>query len=190
VMGQGLLAGRNVVKGRHGLLAGLFQHFDYWNHSVFELGALGIGAGIISQVRYRNQTRLYSRIHLAGVPLAGYSTRFGPDSSEFRNYNFGGGLQARAEETFHLSRWLTLGMNAYFYWLGTYDGVPGSSTIGILKPRVLFNITPFISAGLEHHVYYHNRYAKELPDIRLRRTEQKFFVQVFLEDSKRKGRYQ
>lgn len=190
VMGQAILSGKNIVKGNQGLLAGIFQHFDYWNHSVFELGSLGFGGGIISRLQVRPQSQLYSRLHLALVPLAGYNTRFGPDSSEFRQYNFGGGLQARVEETMHISRWLTLGLNGYFYWLGTYDGVPGSSTIGIIKPRLLINFTRNISAGLEHHVYYHDRYAKELPDVHLRRTEQKFFIQVFLEDPKRKGKYQ
>ena len=189
VMGQGILFGKNVVKGKHGILTGIFQHFDYWNHRVFELGTLGFGAGMISRVQFGRETRLFSRLHLAAVPLAGYNTNFGPDTSVFRNYNFGGGLEARAEETFHLFKWVSIGFNGYAYLLNTYDGIPGNSLIGILKPRVLFNLTKLISLGMEHQVYYHNRYARDLPDIKLTRTEQRFFLQVFLEDSRRRGQY-
>ena len=189
VMGQALLLGKNVAKEKHATLLGLFQHYDYWNHRVFELGTLGLGGGLISRLRMTPSTVLYSRLYIGGVPLAGYSTRFGPDSSEFRIYNFGGGFETRVEENFHISKWLSLGLNGYFYWLGTYDGTPGSSTIGILKPRVTFNFSPSISAGLEHQVYYHNRYSPALNDIFLRRTEQRFFLQLFLDHKERKDRY-
>jgi hypothetical protein len=106
-----------------------------------------------------------------------------------RNYNFGGGAEARVEETLHLSRWASVGLNGYVYWLGTYEGVAGNSLIGIIKPKFMVNLSSTISLGLEHHIYYHNRYAKNLPDLKLVRTEQRFFLQVFLEDGKRKGRY-
>jgi hypothetical protein len=189
VMGYGLLFGKNIVKGKQGILAGIFQHFDYWNNRIFELGTIGFGPGIISRIRLGRNSNLYSSIHVAVVPLAGNSTRFGPDTSELRTYNFGGGFEGRMEETLHITSWVSLGLNAYYYWIHTYDGLPGNSIIGIIKPRITVKVFKNTSIGLEHHVYYNDRIANKLPDLHLAKTEQKIFIQVYLEDSQRRGRY-
>ncbi len=189
VMGYGLLVSKNIVKGKYGILAGIFQHYDYWNNKVFELGTLGFGPGLISRVTLGRNSNLYSGIHLAAVPLAGNSTRFGPDTSDFRAYNFGGGFEARLEETLNITKWVSLGFNAYYYWIRTYDGIPGTSIVGILKPRIAFTLLRNTSIGLEHHIYYNDRLVKKTPDLHLVRTEQKLFLQIYLEDSKRRGHY-
>lgn len=189
VLGYGILFGKNIVKGKHGILAGIFQHYDYWNNKIFELGTLGFGPGIISRINIGRNSNLYSGIHIAGVPLAGNSTRFGPDTSEFRNYNFGGGFEGRIEETLNLSRWVSAGFNAYYYWIRTYDGIPGTSITAILKPRIALNISRSTSIGFEHHIYFNDRLAKNSADLHLKRTEQKVYLQIFLEDSRRRGKY-
>jgi len=189
VMGYGVLFSKNIIKGKHGILGGIFQHFDYWNNRIFELGTIGFGPGILSRIQFGRYSHLYSGIHVAVVPLAGNSTRFGPDTSEFRKYNFGGGFEARIEETFNITRWAGIGFNGFFYWIHTYDGLPGNSLVGILKPRIIFNTSKVVRFGFEHHVYYNNRYTNDIPDLHLVRTEQKFFLQIFLEDKTRRGRY-
>lgn len=189
VLGYGLLYGKNISGGNHqGVLAGVFQHFDYWNNKIFELGSLGFGPGIIVQLKTKKMVQLYSSLHFAGVPIAGNSTRFGPDSSEFRDYPFGGGFEGRIEERLNIGK-LSLGFNGYYYWIFNYEGVPGKSRIGILKPIVSVQLYKNISLGFEHHVYYDNRFIKGLPALHMTRTEQKFFVQIFLEDRQRMGRY-
>jgi hypothetical protein len=189
VAGYGILFGKNIVKGNNGILAGIFQHFDYWNNKVFELGTLGFGPGIISRMTFGKNSNLYSGIHIAVVPLAGNSTRFGPDTSQYRDYNFGGGLEGRIEETLNLTQWVSLGFTGYYYRIHTYNGLPGKTWIGILKPRIAVKLFNNTSIGLEHHVYYNNRSIKEIPALHLIRTEQKIFLQVYLEDAKRKGHY-
>jgi hypothetical protein len=189
VAGYGILFGKNIIKGKNGILAGIFQHYDYWNNRIFELGTLGFGPGIISRINIGRNSNLYSGIHVAAVPLAGNSTRFGPDTSDFRNYNFGGGFQGRMEETLNLSHWVSAGFNAYYYWIRTYDGIPGTSIIAILKPRIAFNIFKNISFGLEHHIYFNDRLAKNSSDLHLKGTEQKLFLQIYLEDARRRGHY-
>ena len=189
VTGYGILFGKNIIKGNNGLLIGGFQYFDYWNNKVFELGTLGFGVGLISKIPLGGHSQIYSSLHLAAVPLAGNNTSFGPDTSLFRDYNFGGGLEAKIEEMFHLTKFVSLGFNGYYYWIHNYENLPGNSTIGILKPRVLVNLSRSISIGMEHHIYYVNRYLDKIPTLHLTRTEQKFFLQVFLEDPGRKGRY-
>lgn len=189
VGGYGFLFGKNIIKGKNGILAGIFQHYDYWNNKIFELGTLGFGPGIISRINIGRNSNLYSGIHVAVVPLAGNSTRFGPDTSDYRKYNFGGGFEGRMEETLNLSRWVSAGFNAYYYWIRTYNGIPGTSIIAILKPRIAFKIFKTASIGLEHHIYFNDRLTKNSSDLHLKRTEQKIFFQIYLEDAQRRGHY-
>ena len=189
VGGYGFLFGKNIIKGKNGILAGIFQHYDYWNNKIFELGTLGFGPGIISRINIGRNSNLYSGIHVAVVPLAGNSTRFGPDTADFRKYNFGGGFEGRMEETLNLSRWVSAGFNAYYYWIRTYNGIPGTSIIAILKPRIAFKIFKTASIGLEHHIYFNDRLTKNSSDLHLKRTEQKIFFQIYLEDAQRRGHY-
>lgn len=187
VMGYGILAGRNFKEDR--LLGGLFQHFDYWRTNIFEVASLGFGGGFLGRMPVANGSVLYSGIHLALVPLAGNNTQFGPSSSEFRQYNFGGGLQAKLEETFHLNNWATLGLAGYSYFIHTYTGIRGNSWVNILKPSVTLKLFKNLRLGFEHHIYHNDRFLKESPNLHITRTEQKLFLQMFFEDARRKGRY-
>ncbi|HET9745677.1 MAG TPA: hypothetical protein VFP97_08190, partial [Chitinophagaceae bacterium] len=155
----------------------------------FELGSLGFGPGIISRIKIGRTSNLYSGLHLAGVPLAGNNTRFGPDSSEFRDYPFGGGWETRIEERLNIGKWLSLGFNAYYYWIHNYEGSDGKSHVGILKPLITLRAINNMSIGFEHHVYYDNRFLDKTNELHLRTTEQKIFLQFFFEDKRRYGRY-
>ena len=190
VTGYGLLFGKNVIRGENATLIGGFQSFDYWNNKIFELGSIGLGVGVISRVPILKISELYSSVHFAAVPLAANNTSFGPDTSLFRDYNFGGGLEAKIEETLNL-KFASFGFSGYYYWLQNYENLKGTSSIGILKPRVIVNLSKSIGLGFEHQVYYVNRHLKNnpTPTLHLTRTEQKVFLQIFLEDPRRRGRY-
>ena len=189
VLGYGLLFGKNIIKENNGMLVGIFQHFDYWSNKVFELGTLGFGAGIISKIKIRKHSNLYSGLHVAALPLAGSITRFGLDTSEFRDYPFGGGWQGRIEERLNIGKWLSLGFNGYYYWIHNYEGSNGKSHVGILKPLITLRFINNVSIGFEHHIYYDNRVTDENIELHLKRTEQKVYVQFFFEDKRRYGRY-
>jgi hypothetical protein len=187
VNGYGLLFGKNIKENR--LLAGGFQHFDYWRNNIFEVGSLGFGGGLIARIPVARHSTIYSTVHLAVVPLAGNNTQFGPDTSAFRHYNFGGGLQAKLEETFNLNDWATLGLTGFYYWIHTYNGLPGNSLVGILKPTITVKLIKNLSIGFEHLIYRNDRFLKDNAILHLTRTEQKLFLQLYFEDPKRKGRY-
>jgi hypothetical protein len=121
--------------------------------------------------------------------MAGNSTRFGPDTSEFRDYPFGGGYEGRIEETLNLTDWVSLGFTGYYYWIYNYEGVNGKSRIGILKPRISVKLINNIRVGIEHQVYYDNRFINNLPVLHLRQTEQKFYFQILFDDKRWKGKY-
>jgi hypothetical protein len=189
VLGYGLLFGKNIIKKNNGMLVGIFQHFDYWSNKVFELGTLGFGAGVISKIKIRKHSNLYSGLHIAAVPLAGSITRFGLDTSEFRDYPFGGGWQGRIEERLNIGKWLSLGFNGYYYWIHNYEGSNAKSHVGILKPLITLRLINNVSIGFEHHIYYDNRVTDENIELHLKRTEQKVYLQFFFEDKRRYGRY-
>nr|AUN35677.1 ubiquitin-protein ligase [uncultured bacterium] len=187
VNGYGILTGTNYNHGK--LLIGIFQHFDYWNNPLFEVGAIGFGGGLIGRAELAKHSNLYSTVHLAFVPLAGNNTRYGPDTSSFRHYNYGGGFQAKVEETINLNDWASIGLTGFFYWIHTYDGLPGNSLVGIFKPFATFRIYKNISLGVEHFIYNNDRYQHGEENLHLTRTEQKIFLQIFLENKDRKGKY-
>jgi hypothetical protein len=185
VNGYGLLAGRTVKE--NSLLLGFFQHYDYWHNNIFEVGALGFGGGLVSRLRFGANSNMYSNIHLAAVPLAGNNTQYGPDTSDYRFYNFGGGLQGKVEEMVNLSNRLSLGFTGFYFWIHTYDGVPGNSLVGILKPTIALRLFKNVSIGFEHHIYHNDRYlsgtaGNKAPDLHLTRTEQKLYLQFFFQN--------
>jgi hypothetical protein len=186
VNGYGILAGKIFKEGR--LLGGLFQHYDYWRNSIFQVASLGFGGGLISNMPVAEHSALYSGLHLAAIPFAGNNTQFGPDTSQFRHYNFGGGLQAKIEETLNLNNWATLGFTAFYYWIHTYNGLPGNSLVAILKPTITVKLINNLRLGFEHLIYHNDRFLSG-EDLHLTRTEQKLFLQFQFEDSKRSGRY-
>ncbi|HEX7572683.1 MAG TPA: DUF3943 domain-containing protein, partial [Bacteroidota bacterium] len=105
VIGQGIMFGKNIQSGNLDVLLGAFQHYDFWDNKTFELGTIAFGAGIISKLSVSANSSLYVDVQLGLVPLAGNSTQLGPDTSQFRDYNYGGGGEGKFETTLNLGRW-------------------------------------------------------------------------------------
>ncbi|MGZ3848357.1 MAG: hypothetical protein ACXVKI_04480, partial [Flavisolibacter sp.] len=135
--------------------------------------------------RYRLPVVYSFRSVVAGGGLISY----GPDTSDYRNYNFGGGLEGKMEETINMGKWGTLGFTAFYYWIHTYNGSPGNSLVAILKPTVAFRLCKNFSLGFEQLLYHNDRYIKEVPTLHLTRTEQKLYLQFFFENRQRTGKY-
>jgi hypothetical protein len=189
VTGYGILWGRNRKKGPLSLLAGAFQYYDYWDTRNFELGALGFGGGLFTRLPLSPEVNLYTNAHLALIPLAGNSSRSAPDSLGLRNYAFANGWQAKIESTLSLGRYASVAMLYYHFWLHTFEGPPGSNSIGIVRPRVTVRLIKNLSLGYEHFGYATTRTLRDYPNQRSVITEQKIFLQLFLEDPQRRGRY-
>ena len=189
VTGYGILWGRNRQLGKLSLLTGAFQYYDYWDTRNFELGALGFGGGVFSRLPLSKQVNLYTNAHLGLIPLAGNSSRLAPDSVGLRNYVFANGLQGKIESTLSLGRYASASFIYYHFWLHTFEGPKGNNAIGIVRPRVTVRLFRNLSLGYEHFGYATNRTLQDFPGQRSVITEQKIFLQLFLEDSQRRGRY-
>jgi hypothetical protein len=184
VIGQGILFGRNVQYGHLDMLVGAFQHYDFWDNKTFELGTIAFGGGVVSKLSLSEKSNLYWDLQLGLVPLAGNSTQLGPDTSQFRDYNYGGGGETKFETTLNLGSWVNLTFKGYYYWIHTYVGIAGESFIGIIKPSVAFRILGSFSLGFEHLVYYTDRYPRDFPDYHDVRTEQRIFLQYYIDNFK------
>jgi len=186
VLGYGVLFGGNANIGKLSMLYGAFQYYDYWDNMTFELGALGFGGGVVARYPITNAITVYSTAHVAGIPLAGNSTRFGPDTSQVRDYTYNAGGEAKFTATINWGKYVTTSVEYYFYLLHAYVGPQSNNHISILKPRITVLLFKNVSAGFEHFIYYDDRYIKTLPAIYSVRTEQKIFLSMFLEGNQHK----
>jgi hypothetical protein len=184
VIGDGILFGKNIRTGNLEMLIGGFQHYDFWDNKTFELGTVAFGGGIISKLPVGANSNLYTDVHLGLVPLAGNSTQLGPDTSQFRDYNYGGGAEGNLETTLNLGGWVSLTFRGYYYWIHTYVGTAGESFVGIIKPSVAFRIVDNFNLGFEQLVYYNDRYPRDFPNVHDVRTEQKIFLQFYVDNFK------
>ncbi len=189
VTGYGILAGRNMQLGKLSLLTGVFQYYDYWNTRNFELGALGFGGGIFSMLELGEFTNLYTNLHAGIIPLAGNSTRTAHNEIGLRNYVFAHGAQGKAESTLTIGKYGSASLVYYHFWLDTFEGLSGTNSIGIIRPRVTVNLYKNLSLGYEHFGYTTNRRLDNYSDYRTGITDQKIFLQLFLEAPQRSGRY-
>ena len=189
VTGYGILTGKNIKLKKQSILIGLFQHYDYWDNKTFELGSIAFGGGLFSKIPLSKTSEIYTNIHIAVIPFAGNSTHFGPDSSEFRDYNFGDGLEGKFESTVNIGKYASASFVYYYYIIRTFVGAKGNNYIGILKPRITIRLYKDLSIGFEHFVYYNDRYLRDLAAIHSARTEQKLFLSLYFEDKQRRGHY-
>ena len=189
MLGYGILFGKTTHWGKLAVLYGVFQYYDYWDNKTFELGAIGFGGGLITKYPISDNVNLYTNLHASAIPLAGNSTRFGPDTSQVRDYTYNDGVEAKFETVLDWSKHLTASVAYYYYILHTVVGPAGNNYVGILRPRVNVQLYKNLSLGFEHFIYYDDRYLKNFPPVFSVRTEQKIYLTYFFEDSQRKGEY-
>lgn len=131
------------------MLVGLFQHYDYWDNKTFELGTIAFGGGVVSKLPLILNSHLYTNVHLGVVPLAGNSTQYGPDTSQFRDYNYGGGLGGKLESTLEFGRFASATLIGYYYWIRTYVGHKDDHYMAIIRPRIEVRFVNNLSLGFE-----------------------------------------
>jgi hypothetical protein len=184
VTGYGILTGKNLKDGNLEMLTGIFQYYDYYDNRAFELGTFGVGGAIITKLKLNNSDNLYTNVHIVFDPFGGNSRVSGPDTSQFRDYEFGGGAHTLIETTLNLGGWINFSISGYYYWFHTYSGTPGENYIALFNPSISLQLYEGFSAGIEQVMYYSDRFSKYYPSAHSVRTEQKLFFQLYLEDFK------
>jgi hypothetical protein len=107
VVGYGLLFGKTAHAGNLDVLFGAFQHYNYWDSKVFEIGTIGFGGGIVAKWTWSQNTNLQAAAHLGIVPLAASNSPH-VDIVEAgvhgRNYDYSGGGEFKFEGTLNLGK--------------------------------------------------------------------------------------
>jgi hypothetical protein len=186
--GYGLLTGKNIQSGNFEMLLGLFQHMNFFDNKTFELGSIGFGPGITSKLTLGKNSSLYANLHVNIVPFGALSNRFGPDTTQVKDYNYAWGAQAKIESNFNITSWVGVSIVGYYWWLRTLAGIPGNipgnNYIALIKPAISFKLFDNFRIGFEHLVYYSDRYPRDFAAVHSVRTEEKVFLQIFLEEFK------
>jgi hypothetical protein len=187
VTGYGFLFGSNShSSGGLDMLVGGFQGFNYFDNMTFELATIGFGPGIITKLRVSPNSNLFTNLLVGVIPLAGNSTRFAiTDTSQARDYNFGGGADVKLESTLQVGSWVNFTFIGYYFWIHTYEGYAGDHYIGLIKPRIEFRLFNNLSVGFEHLAYYSDRYTRDFGNFHQVRTEQRVFLSLYFESFKK-----
>ena len=182
--GYGMLFGSNLQTGNLEMLLGLFQHMNFFDNKTFELADLAFGPGIISKLPISKSSNLYTDLHAAIIPFGALSGRLGPDTTQVRDYNYAGGTELKFESTLNIGGWTGISLTGYYWWFRTIVGTAGNSNIALIQPSIKFKLFNNVNIGFEHLIYYSDRYPRDFPSIHSVRTEQKVFLQIFLEEFK------
>ena len=184
VTGYGMLYSSNVQTGNLEMLLGLFQHMNFFDNKTFELADLAFGPGVISKLQLSKSSSLYTNLHVAIMPFGALSGRLGPDTTQVRDYNYAGGAELKLESTFNIGGWAGVSFTGYYWWFHTFVGTAGNSYIALIQPSIKFKLFNNVNLGFEHLIYYSDRYPREFTSVHSIRTEQKIYVQIFLEEFK------
>jgi hypothetical protein len=198
ITGYGVLFAKNVQLGSLALLIGGFQYYDYFDAKAFELANTALGGGVFSKLPLSKTSNLYTNIHLGLVPFAGTSVGPVSDTSQFRDYRFGYGLEGKVESSIDLGKYATVSMLYYYYFIHSFDntgkdestvGTLGNNSINILKPRITVRLYRDLSFGIEHDIYLNDHFQKGYPTLHFTQTEQRIFLMLYFEDPQRRGHY-
>jgi len=181
LMGYAVLTGDNTKNKDLEMLLGLFQHYDYWDSSTFELATLAFGPGIISRLPVKRNSELLVNVQLGLIPLAGNSTSK-PIDIDGRDYNYGQGMEGKVEFAFKLDKKFNIMLNEYYYWIHSTVGQCGDNFVGIAKPAISYNITDSLLIGFEDMIYTSNTYPRNLPSTYTVNTEQKLYLSLYFQD--------
>lgn len=128
ITGYGILFGQNIQFGNMEMLVGFFQHMNFFDNKTFELGSIAFGPGLASKLTVGKNSSLYTNLHVGVVPFGGLSNRFGPDTTQVKDYNYAGGAEVKLEATYNINSWIGLTFIGYYWWLHSYAGIPGETS--------------------------------------------------------------
>jgi hypothetical protein len=160
--GYGLLFGRSKQTSKKSdNLFGMFHHYDYYSNKAYEIGAISFSAGWLNRFSTSKTSHILTAIHLGVVPLGGSKSNYVDTSGgKERNYSYSGGLDTKLEFSYS-GKWGLIYAGYNLYWFHTYVGIKGNEFYGIIRPKVVINVTKNLGIGAQflfaHKMgYYHD----------------------------------
>lgn len=159
---------------------GFFQHYDYLNNNIYEIGGTSVVAGVGYRTPHKNKVQFLGLFHAGPMLMGGANS----DYSEYfevafldsgRNYNMGPGATARLEALLRFP-FGSLQIGYSFWWIHTWDGAPGDEFIGMWQPTFRIRVTRHWYLGLEWLIYHRHGKYDFAPDQDVRNNEQRLYV--------------
>ena len=178
----GLLFGKNYsYKDDQKMLIGMFQHFDYYKNTYYEIGANSLGGGIVYKFPTISDITFESSLHIAGIILGGGNNvpeayKYEADGTAYRDYNFGMGFNNKFETVLGFKNKGYLFFGLYNFMIYTIDGADGNDNLIVFSPRVGINLTKSTDIGFEVNYYRRASRYKKLNDVTRNVYELKLFI--------------
>ena len=174
VTAYGTLAGKNLNVKDQKIFAGIFQHYDFFDNSVYKVGGISFGVGLLSEfpMTVKNSSILTS-VHLNIMPLGAANSIY--SSFGEKEYNFSSGMNMNFESVINFD-WGFLGVDYNLYWMHTVVGAPSNEYIGILRPRIEVGLFDHVNIGSEFLFYHREGYYDDFEDVHLRNNEVKLYL--------------
>jgi len=155
----GFLFGKNLkYKDDQKILVGLFQHFDYFNNTGYEIFGQSLGPGIMYKFPTAANVDFQSSLHFTAIILGGGSNipeafKYEADGTAYRDYNFSIGYTSKFESILNLKNRAYLFIGLYNFQFFTEDGADGTDNLLLFNPRIGFAVTPTMYVGGEINAF-------------------------------------
>jgi hypothetical protein len=177
----GILHGKNSTVGEKSkFLWGIFNHFDYLENNVYQVGGTSVGLGIGYRTPHQKSVQFMGILHGAALLMGGANSDYSEEYKvafldSARTYNLGPGAHAKLETVLRFP-YGSLYVGYSFWWIHTWDGAPGDEFIGMWTPALRIRIFGRWSVGLEYLLYHRVGKYDDFPDRDYRNNEQRLFV--------------
>jgi hypothetical protein len=177
----GIICGKNSTVGdKNKFLWGVFQHFDYLENNIYQIGGTAVGLGIGYRTSPDNAVRFAGTLHGSLLLMGAANSDYAPEYKvafldSARTFNMGPGAQAKLDAGMFWS-WGSFYLGYTFWWIHTWDGAPGDELIGIWTPRLRIDVYGPWSLGLEYLLYHREGKYDQFPDKSSRNNEQRLAV--------------
>jgi hypothetical protein len=156
----GYLFGKNIKQSSDKkMLIGLFQHFDYYSNTSYEIFGQSIGPGIVYKIPTRSGVEFEALFHFAGIALGGGSNikeafKYEADGTAYRDYNFSVGFTNKFETLMNIKKTAYFFLGIYDFQYYTEDGADGTDNLLMFNPRFAIAITPTLYIGTDYNLYH------------------------------------
>ena len=159
---------------------GIFNHYDYLENNVYQIGGVSVGPSIGYRTAKGKSTQYIGLVHAAALLMGGANSDYAKDYyvsflDSSRTYNMGPGAHFKMEHFLRFSFGaLYLGYN--FWWIHTWDGAPGDEFITMIRPQLKIKLYKKWYLGLEWRLYHRFGEYDQFPNRDYRNNEQRLFI--------------
>ncbi len=181
ITAYGILWGKNFTEKKQDVLAGIFQHYDFFDNNTYKVGGISFGGGLISLFQNKKDkgNRITTSVHLNLMPLGASNSAYSAFGEKEYNFTVGANMQF---ETFLEMKWGYALVDYKLYYMHTIVGASSNEYVGILKPKIQVKVYKNWSVGAEYLFYHREGFYQDYPDIHTRNNEQKIFVNYSFEN--------